>query len=179
MRVTNIDTKKSTILITLDDGSRHEFVKEIQAEFYLYVNKDLSAQELTAISDYSNMNKHYQYCLRILAKGAYPIYDIKTKLTKREASPQVIDQIITRLVDNNLLNDKNYALIMFNHYFNQGFGPSYIKRKMEAKRISDDLITEFVVIDTDTQIEHALKMANSFAKRQKNIAKKCPIEQDI
>lgn len=171
MRIIKIEQKKQTVLITLDNEQKYEFVKDVQGEFYLYLNKDLASEELTKIVTYSAMIKHYQYVLRLLSKAMYAEDDIKTKLIKRGVNAEIINLIIKRLKDNNLLDDENYAASLFQHYFKAGYGPLMIRRKLESKNIKEEVIARLVDIDEETQINHALLLATNFAKRQKNIAK--------
>ena len=171
MLITKIDYKKNAVIITIDDSDQHEFIKDVQGEFYLYVNKQLSIEELKQIQTYSAMIKHYHYTLRLLSKGMYAVNDIRTKLVKRDVPEDINNLIIERLLANKLLDDKVYATSLFNHYLKLGYGPLFIKHKLKTKKISEQIINELVVIGEETQIENAIRVAKSFAVKQKNIAK--------
>ncbi len=169
-KICQIVYQKKLINITLDNGEVHQFFREVLGEFYLYENKIISAEELGQISFYSEMIKHYQYCLRILAKGIYATSDIYSKLERRHVSEPLIASIIKRLKQHKLLNDKQYAKNAFTHYFKQGYGPLYIKQKLMDKQIDQATIDEIVVISEQVQLEQALIVANKFADSQKNMA---------
>lgn len=177
MRITRLEHQKSTITLFLDHGQSVVLVKEVLGEFYLYTNKELTEEELEAIKNYSAMVKHYQYTLRILAKALYSEHDIIKKLRQRDLKEETISLIITRLKNNNLLNDENYARSLFNYYLKRGAGPLLIRRKLESKNIEATLIDEIVKIDDDLAFNQALLVGQSFAKKQKNIAKSALLQK--
>ena len=71
----------------------------------------------------------------------------------------------------------NYARSLFNYYLKRGAGPLLIRRKLENKNIEATLIDEIVKIDDDLAFNQAVLVGQSFAKKQKNIAKSALLQK--
>lgn len=101
-------TKKTTTLIFSNDTTL-SISPDTVREFFIYTGKEISDNELHQIKSYEGETKHYQYALGVLNRGPYTVYEMKAKLRKRFVEEEVISTIISRLKDNNFLNDSLYA----------------------------------------------------------------------
>ena len=177
MRISKIELKKSNVILTLDDGNKLEFTREILGEFYLYVNKELSEELLTQFRQYNEMAIHYAYVLRILSRHHYTVSEIRKKLYQRVVSLETSEKIITRLTEHRLLDDQSYAKNLTDYYQKQHYGPHYISEKLKQKGISDDIIDAVINQDDMIQTESAKHLANKLVEKRGNHSKSALLNQ--
>ncbi len=71
----------------------------------------------------------YLISLRLLQRRDYSEYELRQKLIKRKIEPQVILEIVQKLIDQNYLNDKRYIDGKIRYFIKQKKSPSYIQNK--------------------------------------------------
>lgn len=171
MKIIGLESKKNTVIVTFDNHNKVELNRDVLGEFYLYVNKILTDQELNNIIHFSEMVTHYRYVLRILSKNTYSEKEIRQKLYKRAVSLQTTDQIIKRLLEHKLVDDFSYSTNLYHYYLKQQYGPKMIQDKLERKGITEDIIERVVLTNEDEQYQVALKLAINFSQKQQKMAK--------
>lgn len=177
MRILKIESKKTNVILTLDDGNKLEFSKDILGEFYLYVNKELSGDLLAQIRQYNEMAIHYAYVLRILSRHHYTVSEIRKKLFQRVVSLEASEKIIARLIEHRLLDDQSYARNLLDYYQKQNYGPLFVKEKLKEKGIEEDIIDTVLHQDDTNQIESAKHLANRLVEKRGNHSKSSLLNQ--
>lgn len=100
--------------------------------------------------------KLMQYCLRILSKKRYTVFEMRKKMKffvkkRKEMSEEKIDSVIERLCELNYLNDKNYIYdYVSSRLKNNPRGKLLMKRELKYKGAPKELIdTAFEKIEFD------------------------------
>lgn len=79
----------------------------------------------------------WDYALRSLDRRAFSTAELRKKLSLRAESPAVLNQVMTKLQEYKMLDDKRFAEIYAaSRLEGQGFGADRVLRDLWAKRVS-------------------------------------------
>ena len=106
----------------------------------------------------------YNKALDIISRREHSEKEIKNKLLEKFDTPELIDEIILKLIENNLINNVRYAGMYVHVRKRKGFGPKKIQFELMARGI-DDSISSLVITEEGSWKEAALK---AFNKKFKN-----------
>lgn len=84
----------------------------------------------------------YSYALRLLARQDYSEHKIKSKLLQKGYSQATGQEVISRLVDQGLLNERAYATARVQALMKKGHPPTFIIQKLAQEKVvvSSDFI---------------------------------------
>ena len=105
----------------------------------------------------------YNKALDIISRREHSEKEVTSKLLKKFNEPDLIATTLSRLKDNNLVNDERYAEMYTQIRKRKGFGPKRIKYELSSKGIDDYLSS--VVIEDEGGWQEAAK--NAFNKKFK------------
>ena len=106
----------------------------------------------------------YNKALDIVSRREHSEKEIKNKLLEKFDAPEIIEQVVLKLVENNLINDVRFAEMYVLIRKRKGFGPKKIQFELMARGI-DDSISSLVITEEGSWKEAALK---AFNKKFKN-----------
>jgi len=160
LRVINPNKEEEKLVVSLDDYYANGFRKDSKILPHQY--NDLKQKELYTLA--------YKGCLRKLANRDYSIKKMREylNLSHKELSNEEKDSIIDKLINNNLLNDKVYALSRINSLKLMLYSSNKVKQKLKADGISEEIIEELVQSDLDKELVNAKYFANKYKKTTKN-----------
>ena len=98
----------------------------------------------------------YNAGIRLLARREYGVVEITKKLSQKHP-PQLVQQVVAQLVEQNLLSDSRFAESLCNSRTGRGYGPIYIAQELSLKGIAKDLIEEFIDKNDPAWLERAIK----------------------
>ena len=98
----------------------------------------------------------YNAGIRLLARREYGVVEITKKLSQKHP-PQLVQQVVAQLVEQNLLSDRRFAESLCNSRTGRGYGPIYIAQELSLKGIAKDLIEEFIDKNDPAWLERAIK----------------------
>ena len=106
----------------------------------------------------------YNKALDIVSRREHSEKEIKNKLLEKFDAPEIIEQVVLKLIENNLIND-----VLFDEMYvlvrkRKGFGPKKIQFELMARGI-DDSISSLVITEEGSWKEAAQK---AFNKKFKN-----------
>lgn len=79
----------------------------------------------------------WNFALRSLDRRAFSTAELRKKLSLRAESPAVLNQVMVKLQEYGMLNDKRFAEIYASSRLEgQGFGADRVRRDLRAKRVS-------------------------------------------
>lgn len=78
----------------------------------------------------------------LLARREHGIRELTTKLKSRNIEPDLVDEVIQGLVDDNLVSDHRYCESMINARFHRGQGPIKVRYELINKGVPDHLVDE-------------------------------------
>ena len=106
----------------------------------------------------------YNKALDIVSRREHSEKEIKNKLLEKFDAPEIIEQVVLKLIENNLINDVSFAEMYVLIRKRKGFGPKKIQFELMARGI-DDSISSLVITEEGSWKEAAQK---AFNKKFKN-----------
>jgi len=85
-----------------------------------------------------------EYALNLINKYTYTSFTMKNKLINKEYNSKDIEETISYLIKNNLINDEEYALDYASILLKKNKGPYYIKDKLISKGIAKSIVDRVV-----------------------------------
>lgn len=105
------------------------------------------------------------YAARALSARAQSSSELRTRLKRRAADAQDVEQVLARLKDAGLVNDQNFASAYTSwRKENQGFGKTRVLRDLMARRVAPALARKAVDAAYENVDETAL--IEAFLKRK-------------
>ena len=98
----------------------------------------------------------YNAGIRLLARREYGIREITKKLCQKYP-PQLVEEVVTQLLEQNLISDSRFAESLCNSRTGRGYGPIYIAQELSMKGISKEIIEEFIDKNDPAWLERAMK----------------------
>ena len=88
----------------------------------------------------------YNKSLDLLSRREHSFKEIKEKLSSRFENKEIIESVIEKLSDNNLVNNTRFAEVYVSARKRKGFGPKKIIHELSSKgvdeSVSNNVITE-------------------------------------
>ena len=108
----------------------------------------------------------YNKALDLVSRREHSCYELIQKLNKRfpETMP-IIEDVVQKLVINNILNDERFAEMYLNSRARKGFGPKKIEMELHSKKIDSSFIAT-AIAEYDNWAENA---ENELLKKFKGI----------
>jgi len=169
------ETETYVVVITctpLKDGYYQVELSDAEGEIYeltaheetiltyrLVVGKELDEKTFRMLENSKDYQEAYRYTIGILSKRLYTEKEIRRKLSEREMTNKVIDEVVAKLMNLELLNDSSYAALYIENQLEIG--------KKSQRRIISDLfqkgIPEYVIdglmnlFDQESECDRMLK----------------------
>ena len=159
-------TKNGYYKIELGDAEGEIYQLSIHEEtvldYRLVVGKALDKKTFETLQNSTDYQKAYSYAIGILARRMYTEKEIRRKLYAREMADDVIDAVITKLFEIDVLNDVSYARIYIESQTEMGKKSrrriiSDLSAKGICATIIDDLTDLFNNESESTLIEEEIK----------------------
>ena len=109
-------------------------------------------------------NAVYNKALDLLSRREHSSKEIREKLILRFDDIVIINSVITKLEENNLINDTRFAEAYVSSRKRKGFGPKKISFELLSKGVSESVANR--IIDEEGGWKRAAKLA--FTKKFKN-----------
>jgi regulatory protein len=81
----------------------------------------------------------YNKALDIISRREHSKKELKEKLQKKFDATNVIDEVIEKLTNNNLINDERYAEMYTTIRKRKGFGPKRIEYELSSRGINNSI----------------------------------------
>ena len=136
--ITKIKINKKDVVISFSKHESIRVVKEVMANFYLYVHKQISNKEIKEIVEFSDNATYLKYALSLLEKGHYSEWKMREKIYAKGADKGATDRIIKILKNNDLIDDKAYALDLTYYLEEKNYGKHKIITYLKDKGIFEE-----------------------------------------
>lgn len=110
----------------------------------------------------NNSKKAYIKALRLLSKKNYSEKELKEKLS--QFNKIVVDEIIKRLKEDGLIDDKNLAEKIVEKFLERKKGLYYIMRELKRRKIPEEIINQ---IKENFDFQREYKIAEELAEKRK------------
>jgi regulatory protein len=122
----------------------------------LHVGKQLSAEEFAKLEQIESGDKAYLAGLRFLEARPRSIAEVRTRLGRKDFSPEAIDAAIARLAELDLLDDAAFARYWVeNRQASAPRGANALRDELRRKGIGSDVTAEVLSNDALTGNEAA------------------------
>jgi regulatory protein len=98
--------------------------------------------------------------VRYLGRREYAIEELRLKLLQRGADSAITDQVVSDLVDENLVSDQRFTEMYVRMRIRRLFGPMKIRGELRSRGITDKLISESMPENQDTWFDAASQWAS-------------------
>ena len=108
----------------------------------------------------------YNKALDLVSRREHSQYELIQKLNKRfpESMP-IIEEVVKKLVINNILNDERFAEMYLNSRARKGFGPKKIEMELNFKKVDSSFIA-IAIAEYESWTENA---QNELLKKFKGV----------
>ncbi|MEG0798471.1 MAG: regulatory protein RecX [Acidaminococcaceae bacterium] len=115
----------------------------------------------------TNYNEAYEFALNRLSYRDYSQKDLEVKLAGRLCPPDIIEQVVNKLVDYAFVNDERYAEKVFKNWLaKKYYGSNHLRMELHKKVVREDLIPQMLQkLSTEEELERALNAAQSYRKK--------------
>lgn len=84
----------------------------------------------------------YNKSLDLLSRREHSVFELIQKLKKRYGTSNLIDDVIIRLQESNLLDDQRFAEAYIKVRARKGFGPRRIDAELQQRKVSEAIINQ-------------------------------------
>lgn len=161
--------------VFLDDKYAFSISEDVYIKFHVHKGKQLTKQQIDAIKNADDIQRAYLIAINYLSYRMRTESEIKSHLQKKEIVDDVIEKVIKRLFDEDLLNDQTFAATFVTDRMNRSTkGPNLIRQELAAKGISKcDIDYALATFDKVTQKETAL----AWGQKEVNKRSKQPLRR--
>ena len=89
-------------------------------------------------------NNIYNKSLDFLSRREHSIKEIKEKLLLRFDDKEVVNSVLTKLKENNLVNNERFAEAYVSNRKRKGFGPKKISHELLSKGVNESAIETII-----------------------------------
>jgi len=128
-------TGAESYIIELSSGESLKTVFTVVADFSLYTGRELSASELAAVREASNLGCAKQRALRII--GAAPMSEMSLfdRMVQKGESEKNAAECVAWLRGLGYLDDTQYARQLAVHYANMGYGKNRVRDELYRRKV--------------------------------------------
>ncbi len=152
-------SKKKSVYVVAIGNKTYEFNEDIIIEFNLYKGKEINDDLLNKALASNSLNDYYNKALNYALRYYKSSYDTKNYLKEKGLSNELIDEIVNKLIEKNIINDKKIVENSVFSLVKSCNGKLLIIEKLKQKRFDINLINECVNnIDMDFYFESLNKL---------------------
>ncbi len=108
----------------------------------------------------------YATAVGLLARREHSVKELATKLISRGVVSELIESVITRLIDERLQSDERFAEVYLRQRSLKGYGPVRIGVELRERGVDDALISaQFRRVDDEGEIDWFERAATAYAKK--------------
>lgn len=171
-RITKITRQKrrGRFNIFLNEEYSFSVTENTLINFRLTLGEVISDSLLQNIKSDDELNYAYQKAVNYLSHYLRSKFEVKNKLVELDVSSKVIEEVIVKLINNNLIDDQEYATSYVNTSIRSGNkGPAVIRQYLKSKKIEETIINKAIeTFDEQQQFKVVENLANKLQNRSDN-----------
>lgn len=117
--------------------------------------------------------------VRYLGRREYAIEELRLKLLQRGADSTITDQVVSDLVDENLVSDQRFTEMYVRMRVRRLFGPMKIRGELRSRGVSDKLINESMPKNQDTWFDAASQWASKRCRGELDYAGRAKLYRSL
>lgn len=173
-RITIQKKRKNRYNIFIDEGHGEQYGFSVDEDILIkyHLRKGLQLDEVTknSLIEQDSIHKTYSEVINYLSYRMRTKDEIRTYLIKKEVDSEHITQVLQRLINENLVDDVEFAHMFVRNRINMSTkGPSLVKKELMQKGISNEIATVAVSAYTyEIQYEKAEQIMKKRMQRSSN-----------
>ena len=168
-KIKSIKVFKDHATLSFYRGEPLKISKEAFVSSYLYAGKTLSLKEIKRLEEISAMSKLLNYALALISKKHYSEKEMLEKLLKKENNYAVAKNVVKKLKENDLLDDKALILDLIEWDNERNVGQNKIVRHLVDKGLPQSLIAK-VSFPLSTERRKAKALLDKLEKKYDRFA---------
>ena len=127
--------------------------EETVVEYRLVVGKTLDQATFRMLQDSKDYQKAYHYAINVLARRMHTEKELERKLNGRKVAPHVIEDVLAKLLEIELLNDVDYAKAYIETQMKKGTKSwRRINNELRTRGVSENIIDQWAhLYDKETE----------------------------
>jgi regulatory protein len=117
--------------------------------------------------------------VRYLGRREYAVEELRLKLLQRGADSGITDQVVSDLVDENLVSDQRFTEMYMRMRIRRLFGPMKIRGELRSRGIADKLINESMPENQDVWFDAASQWASKRCRGELDYAARAKIYRSL
>ena len=117
--------------------------------------------------------------LRYLARREYAVEELRHKIVARGAESDIVGNVISELVEENLLSDERFTEMYVRMRIRSLFGPRKIRAELRSRGVTDAVIGQFWPPDEETWFDSATDWARKKCHGELDYATKGKIYRSL
>lgn len=161
--------------IFIDDGTGEKFAfavdEDVLIKFNLKKGKHLDDFQIAEINFADNVRKALNIAINYLARRMRSEGEIRTHLKRKEVDDLAINEVVSKLIEMNYLDDKEFAQAYVSTQINTtDKGPNTITRELREKGVNSSLIeSSLQQFSIEDQVDKAIQLAKKYiAKNERD-----------
>lgn len=156
--------------IVFDNGKSVNVSEDIIIKYNLLYKKQIDSDLLDKLILENEKYDIYNKCVKYIGVRLRSINEMKEYMSRKNIDQETIDNVISRLISNKLLNDEVFAKAFINDKLNfTTMGPYRIEQELKKHKIDNNIIKKYIMnIDMDTVNMKINKQINKIIKSTKN-----------
>lgn len=142
IKVISIKKYKDHVNVILSNKRKIKLSFNSYTNLFLFNGKVLTYKDVQEIEKIEKCNSLHEYALKILNKGLYSEFAIREKLYKKEKNKYIVNQVVTLLKEEKLINDKKYIKSFLESSTSSQSGQNKIISKLKERGIFDENIRD-------------------------------------
>lgn len=162
MKITSIEPQKNKnrVNVYVDNLFSIGIEDELRYKYKLEVDMEVDDNFIKDVLKAEEQNKVTSHALNLLSYRQRSEKEIYLALKRKGFEENYIRYSINYCMENNYLNDKDFAISFINDKLNLNkLGPERIRYELNLKGISKDIIDDLLIIDFDEQYKTAMELA--------------------
>ena len=107
-----------------------------------------------------------QYAYRAIALRSHSVEEMRRKLSQRAAETEFVEQVLQKLIDSRLLDDRQFAVEFARFRANRRrYGRIRIAQELRQRGVADDLIADALDLALPTEEDEAVLVRRRISKR--------------
>lgn len=141
-KISKVVAKKNGVEITIDEEKYFLNIDDYLNDYY-YPGKELSQEEILILEKKSQNKKAKDYLLYLISYKRYTKKELEMRLKKKyNLKKEDLDQLILPLIENEIIQDKQYAIDYCESKIELGYGKNKIYDDLKRKGISKEILFE-------------------------------------
>ena len=142
--VKSVKVYKDHVTVFFAKRENIKISKEAYLSAYLYEGKSISKKEIDQLIEITAFSKLLNYALSLISKRHYSERKMFEKLKAKENNYQAINNVIAKLKENDLLDDKAYMEDLIAWDDERLFGKNKIIKHLKEQGIPDNLLSKAI-----------------------------------